>query len=1629
MKMTKLRLHIAFYGICVLLILSSLPTPQTMVSTTTKETDDPVQSSPYMNSQLPTQTKTPSKPQVIQSDPKDQWNRDTNTTQIGSKINDLRLEVAKGNDPGIQQYILIFKSIDQIPQDYLKQFSFQELHHLPVVFVEAPASAVDTLYHLANLQAIYLNQIQKLIPQDWNNQTVQSHTSYDRIIPFRQTTGAAKLYDLGIDGTDQVIAILDSGIDSTHPDLDDIDNNPNTNDPKVIKEKSFIDFNLDGIADETPMDYLGHGTHVAGIAAANGTIKGIAPGAKLLNAKVIANSGSGSYYSIANGIDWAINNGADVLSMSLGLNDGEFTSYVNELIDSVVKSGTPVAVAAGNAGPSKYTILSPGMANYAMTVGGSNYFNITSTFSSRGLSMMGSIGPDLIAPSQSILSTAIGNNYNAMSGTSMATPIVAAAFALLQQAYPTADMAMIRSAILNTTTDNGQSELSQGTGMLSINAAYDQLAASLQTHIFPTSRPLDIGLSMGETVTIPFDIYMGENTGSPQVTVNIPEATVGSIHQVYQSWYQIDLTFKMGLATTTGKIEVSNATNSLHNSTIRLILETAQDDLGNGTDAGETLAGALQLNLDQSYDASFQDKYDKIDLYNVSLVKGTSYKLDITHILSVRMTLSIYNPNGTSVALYSFYYSTPSISFTALDSGNYVIKFSAVIQYVPQSYSIKVSTLGTNNIKTNNLLTGGYTTNALDSDNDGKYDLLQFQFDINVPTSSHSYIVTARYSQYRADYSYGKYIIESNYFYISVDSSTSRISLNFNTSILALSNYTGKYIIDELAIYDYNYNTVIDSRYSFAETATYAPGDFDTNSINSVSVAFAKEDTTGSGHPNALVANIEINVRISGMYTIRLFFSLAGSSIYGSSNTYYYTDSWSYYLAAGNQNQIQINLPFLELSTLDNLTFDSIEIDNTIRVPFYSYFSPIFFNDIAINEMIQMTTTLVDTNSNGMDDTLYLNVLYKDFTRSFYQFAIQGLYSLNSETGIDNSYSSYSQKTDGYYNITIPIDLRVFKNRGYEGPFLLYQIGFSRYWGLVYSTQLTLNIDMSQIENGAVRVNKIFPAEFTTLNGNIGWNIPVEIISQKSGNIEVYSAFSAYVDLNGSDFYYSHSFYFTISAGTQNISLFIPGYEIYNEQYLGILLLSQLVIYQDSLQTDNFPNSAYFSAISWRMVDAFVTFGSIDFVINPIDANNNQLYEEFDVTIKYNIRNTSNFRSSLFIYSSPYYSNSTNHYSAKTGQVIDTYRIDAKRLAWEFFSSQQISYQFEIIDTENFWYREFNQVWPYNLSQLEYVKPVELLGVDNFQKHDLNSDGKYDDLSYDLHLNLDPRSHNYQISMRYSINYNLEVKPNYNLIQTEFVEHTFVISPDDTGNYTYTDHFSTIDLYMRVVGYSNYWKSSELNSMFLTLDYLSVMEYGYPGSYNIENNTEIASITDLSTLDFRYIVQIDDVTYSFADTSNDGFADQLKYTITGEFLQATKLNGNFVFRFSNEQTDQEFEVLNGNFLLDYSKGGFEYSGFVYLGTVFDTYTIPDTISLNTTMFGNDQSYGTYGIELYSSISTFSRDQLVFAVSPITDGVTTSEERITADKNGFFNLPFTMIGFVLSFVVMIILVRKKSYYRT
>ncbi len=274
-----------------------------------------------------------------------------------------------------------------------------------------------------------------------------------------------------VTGIGVTVAVIDTGIDYTHPLL-------------AGPYLGGYDFYND---DPDPMDDNGHGTHVAGIVAAGGGI-GVAPGSRLLAYKALGADGSGLMSDVISAIQRALdpdNNGdrsdhADVISMSLG-GAGEPGDPVSLAVREAVNAGAVVVVAAGNEGPGMGTVASPGIAPEAITVGAVDASGAVADFSSRGTNPNTLIKPEISAPGVDINSTVPYGNaelssptgFMILSGTSMATPHVSGAAALLLQLHPGWSPEQVKSALVSGSKDLDESLWTTGAGELWLPGSSD----------------------------------------------------------------------------------------------------------------------------------------------------------------------------------------------------------------------------------------------------------------------------------------------------------------------------------------------------------------------------------------------------------------------------------------------------------------------------------------------------------------------------------------------------------------------------------------------------------------------------------------------------------------------------------------------------------------------------------------------------------------------------------------------------------------------------------------------------------------------------------------------------------------------------------------------------------------------------------------------------------------------------------------------------------------------------------------------------------------------------------------------------------------------------------------------------
>ncbi|MDH6607673.1 subtilisin family serine protease [Streptomyces sp. SAI-208] len=419
--------------------------------------------------------------------------------------------------------------------------------------------------------------------------------SLDKSVP---QIGAPTAWAKGYDGKGVKIAVLDTGIDATHPDLKD----------QVIAAKNFSTS-----ADAT--DKFGHGTHVASIAAGTGAksggkYKGVAPGAKLLNGKVLSDDGYGEDSEILAGMEWAAEQGADVVNLSLGGGDtpeiDPLEAEVNKLSQT---KGILFAIAAGNEGDfGDQTIGSPGSAASALTVGAVDDKDKLASFSSTGPGLDGQIKPDVTAPGVDITAAAapgsliakeVGEKpagYLTISGTSMATPHVAGAAAILKQEHPDWGYAELKGALTGSTKGGKYTPFQQGSGRIQVDKAIaqtviaDPVSVSFGTQQWPHTD------DKPDTKKVTY-----RNLGTKDVTLKLSSTATDPKGQAAPAGF-----FKLGATTVTVPANGGTASVDLTvNTKLGGTLDGAYSAYVTATGGGQTVrtAAAVQREV-ESYDVT-----------------------------------------------------------------------------------------------------------------------------------------------------------------------------------------------------------------------------------------------------------------------------------------------------------------------------------------------------------------------------------------------------------------------------------------------------------------------------------------------------------------------------------------------------------------------------------------------------------------------------------------------------------------------------------------------------------------------------------------------------------------------------------------------------------------------------------------------------------------------------------------------------------------------------------------------------------------------------------------------------------------------------------------------------------------
>ncbi|MCF2136657.1 MAG: S8 family serine peptidase [Candidatus Thorarchaeota archaeon] len=397
--------------------------------------------------------------------------------------------------------------------------TYNELNMMRVKMV---GRSIPDLAKSPIIRGIWSNEIMNIsAPQPMEGGFATADDNYTKLVDL---IGARDFWDEGYNGSGVVVAVLDTGIDFLHPDLDDFDDNSSTFDSKVTAFASFVE------GDSLPVDLIGHGTYVASIVAgtgnkSDGLYEGIAPGATLLSAKVTLGGLLSVPSWIVSGIEWATCHGADIILLPFNT-IGTPGDAVSVAVAAAAEKGILVISAAGDDGPDYLTIMSPGGSMASLTVGAYDLATQeVPSFSGRGPSLEMMTKPDLVAPGVGIVGAKAGaalqdagfgdfnmedlgeissllggplgesiNDYYIRADTTAASAaIVAGAVALLLEAFDRATPIVVGNTLRDTAQSLPFDANDAGAGLLDFPAAVAYLKTQqtpIESHIRTTGIPL-----------------------------------------------------------------------------------------------------------------------------------------------------------------------------------------------------------------------------------------------------------------------------------------------------------------------------------------------------------------------------------------------------------------------------------------------------------------------------------------------------------------------------------------------------------------------------------------------------------------------------------------------------------------------------------------------------------------------------------------------------------------------------------------------------------------------------------------------------------------------------------------------------------------------------------------------------------------------------------------------------------------------------------------------------------------------------------------------------------------------------------------------------------------------------------
>lgn len=455
----------------------------------------------------------------------------------------------------------------------------------------------DVIYKLSSHPDVeiigYDKEFQVISPEQMK-EVEMSHSAMRGPAAHIVTVNADDVWNQGYTGKNIIVAVLDSGTNTQHADLKDhlwegyVDTDGDGVADQLVNGWNYID-NSSNITDDH-----GHGTHCAGIVCGNGTSgtsTGVAPDATLMTVKTIGRAGSGSVSAMINGVQFAVENGADVLSLSLGYKNSQLTTAQKEEIratfDNVLAAGVVVCSAVGNDGTSigaPYNVDYPaacpapwshpdqtlkGGLSSVIAVGGSDIIGQSSQgpstwedteyneYAYNSGASMGLIRPDISAPGNMIISAnhLVNNEYKMMSGTSQSTPCVAGVIALMLEKNSSLTPAQISQIIEESAANKPTSKNNVvGSGRVDALAAVNTVTEGTRTPFVRLTSFTPQTTTPGQTVSVSLT-FKNEGKGSSAsatsttislddqyITISNPTQTLGQISTGYSKTISFDIT-------------------------------------------------------------------------------------------------------------------------------------------------------------------------------------------------------------------------------------------------------------------------------------------------------------------------------------------------------------------------------------------------------------------------------------------------------------------------------------------------------------------------------------------------------------------------------------------------------------------------------------------------------------------------------------------------------------------------------------------------------------------------------------------------------------------------------------------------------------------------------------------------------------------------------------------------------------------------------------------------------------------------------------------------------------------------------------------------------------------------------